>query len=112
VGGGQRRDEALGQLGGGFRGGLVALEDVQVRIRLAAARRHALARPPGLSILYDAGGGLFCYSHDMLNMTHIGETLRAMGWRPPAAFNPPPCQPERDVLLPPAWAHLEPSRAR
>ncbi len=38
---------------------------------------------PGLSILYYAGNGLFCYSHDMLNMTHIGQTMRDMGWRPP-----------------------------
>ena len=30
-------------------------------------------RVPGLSILYYAGEGLFCYSHDMLNMTHIGQ---------------------------------------
>jgi hypothetical protein len=66
---------------------------------------------PGLSILYYAGDGLFCYSHDMLNMTHIGETLKAMGWRPPAEFNMPPRQPNRDVSLPPAWAHLEKSRA-
>ena len=36
---------------------------------------------PGLSILYYAGDGLFCYSHDMLNMTHIGQTMRAMGWK-------------------------------
>jgi len=67
---------------------------------------------PGLSILYYAGHGRFCYSHDMLNMTHIGETMRAMGWRPPAGFNMPPRQPNRDVSLPPAWAHLEKSRAR
>jgi hypothetical protein len=66
---------------------------------------------PGLSTLYYAGDGLFCYSHDMLNMTHIGETLKAMGWRPPAEFNMPPRQPNRDVSLPPAWAHLEKSRA-
>ena len=61
----------------------------------------------GLSILYYAGGGLFCYSHDMLNMTHIGETMKAMGWRPPAEFNRPPRDPNRDVGLPKAWAHLE-----
>jgi len=66
---------------------------------------------PGLSILYYARDGLFCYSHDMLNMTHIGETLKAMGWRPPAEFNMPPGQPNRDVSLPPDWAHLEKSRA-
>lgn len=66
----------------------------------------------GLSILYYAGNGLFCYSHDMLNMKHIGETMKAMGWRPPAEFNLPPRQPNRDISLPPAWAHLEKSRAR
>jgi hypothetical protein len=62
---------------------------------------------PGLSILYYAGNGLFCYSHDMLNMTHIGQTMRDMGWKPPASgFNAPPRNPNRDVSLPPAWAHL------
>jgi hypothetical protein len=67
---------------------------------------------PGLSILYYAGDGLFCYSHDMLNMTHVGETMRAMGWQPPAGFNRPPRHPQRDISLPPAWAHLEKSRSR
>lgn len=66
---------------------------------------------PGLSILYYAGDGLFCYSHDMLNMTHVGETLGAMRWAPPATFNMPPRHPNRDISLPPAWAHLEASRA-
>jgi ketosteroid isomerase-like protein len=65
----------------------------------------------GLSILYYAGNGRFCYSHDMLNMTHIGETMKAMGWRPPASFNMPPRKPNRDISLPRAWAHLEKSRA-
>lgn len=62
---------------------------------------------PGLSILYYAGDGLFCYSHDMLNMTHIGQTMRAMEWRPPAEFNMPPRSPNRDITLPRAWQHLE-----
>jgi len=62
---------------------------------------------PGLSILYYAEDQRFCYSHDMLNMTHIGQTMRSMGWKPPAEFNMPPRQPNRDVSLPPAWAHLE-----
>ena len=65
----------------------------------------------GLSILYYAGDGLFCYSHDMLNMTHIGETLKAMQWKPPAVFNMPPRTIDRDISLPKAWAHLEKSRA-
>ena len=66
----------------------------------------------GLSILYYAGGGRFCYSHDMLNMTHVGETLKAMEWKPPGVFNMPPRKPNRDISLPKAWAHLEKSRAR
>lgn len=61
---------------------------------------------PGLSILYYAGEGRFCYSLDMLNMTHIGQTMRAMGWTPPPEFNMPPREPNRDVSLPKAWAHL------
>ena len=61
---------------------------------------------PGLSILYYVGDGLFCYSHDMLNMTHVGQTLKEMGWKPPASFNMPPRNPNRDVSLPAAWAHL------
>jgi len=61
---------------------------------------------PGLSILYYAGNGLFCYSHDMLNMTHIGQTMRDMQWKPPATVNMPPRNPNRDVSLPAAWAHL------
>ena len=61
---------------------------------------------PGLSILYYAGDGLFCYSHDMLNMTHIGQTMRDMRWRPKVKLNMPPKEPNRDVSLPPAWAHL------
>ena len=66
---------------------------------------------PGLSILYYAGDGLFCYSHDMLNMTHVGETLKAMQWKPPTEFSMPPRKPNRDISLPPGWAHLEKSRA-
>lgn len=65
----------------------------------------------GLSILYYAGDGLFCYSHDMLNMQHVNQVLRAIEWRPPAEFNMPPKRPNRDISLPKAWAHLDPTRA-
>jgi len=61
---------------------------------------------PGLSILYYAGNGLFCYSHDMLNMTHIGQTMRDMGWRPPKEFNMPPRKPNWSTELPLAWRGL------
>jgi hypothetical protein len=46
----------------------------------------------------------------MLNMTHVGQTMRAMAWKPPSEFNMPPRDPNRDVSLPKAWAHLEPKR--
>ena len=61
---------------------------------------------PGLSILYYARDGLFCYSHDMLNMTHVGQTMRDMQWRPKQKINIPPKVVNRDVSLPEAWAHL------
>jgi len=65
----------------------------------------------GLSILYYAGDGRFCYSHDMLNMAHVFETMKAMAWKPPAGgINLPPKEPNRDVSLPKAWAHLERKR--
>ena len=64
----------------------------------------------GLSILYYVGDGLFCYSHDMLNMTHIGQTMKTMQWRPPAEMVFPPRTVNRDIRLPSAWAHLEKSR--
>jgi hypothetical protein len=61
---------------------------------------------PGLSILYYAGEGLFCYSHDYLNMTFIGETMKAMAWRPTSDFNMPPAKPDWSTELPEAWKHL------
>lgn len=61
---------------------------------------------PGISILYYAGDGLFCYSHDYLNMTYIGETMKAMAWRPPEGFNMPPAKPDWRTHLPSAWQSL------
>ncbi len=63
-------------------------------------------RVPGISILYYAGDGQFCYSHDMLNMTYIGETMKAMQWQPPEEFNMPPRKPDWRTHLPEAWEHL------
>jgi len=62
---------------------------------------------PGISILYYAGDGLFCYEFDQLNMAHVLEDLRAMKWRPTGEFHAPPEKPVRDWSLPPAWRHLE-----
>jgi ketosteroid isomerase-like protein len=64
----------------------------------------------GLSILYYAGNGLFCYSHDMLNMAHVFEVMKAIGWKATAEVNMPPREPNRDVSLPKAWRHLEAKR--
>jgi hypothetical protein len=61
---------------------------------------------PGLSILYYAGDGLFCYSHDYLNMTHVLETMKAMQWRPPEGFNMPPAQPDWSTAMPQAHVGL------
>lgn len=79
----------------------------QVLGRDADGRPHFVA---GLSILYYAGDGLFCYSHDMLNMAHVFEVMKAIGWKPAAEMNMPPRAPDRDVSLPAAWRHLEPKR--
>jgi ketosteroid isomerase-like protein len=61
---------------------------------------------PGLSILYYAGDGLFCYSHDYLNMTHVLEALKELAWQPPAEFNLPPQELDWSTDLPQAWRHL------
>lgn len=62
---------------------------------------------PGISILYYAGDGKFCYELDLLNMVHVFEDLRAMQWRPAGPLHTPPKQPNRDWSLPAAWRHLE-----
>ena len=62
---------------------------------------------PGLSILYYAADGKFCYELDLLNMTHVLEDMHSMQWRPSGDFNMPPKQPVRDWSLPKAWQHLE-----
>lgn len=64
-------------------------------------------RIPGMSLLYYAGDGLFCYEMDMLNMIHFAETAKAMQWQPPAGMNHPPKVVNRDVSLPARWQHLD-----
>lgn len=61
---------------------------------------------PGISIIYYAGDGLFCYSHDYLNMTYILDTMKAMDWQPPSGFNLPPRKPDWATELPIAWLGL------
>jgi ketosteroid isomerase-like protein len=62
---------------------------------------------PGISILYYAGDGRFCYELDLLNMAHVFEDLRSMKWRPGPGAQTPPEKPDRDWSLPAAWRHLE-----
>jgi len=61
---------------------------------------------PGMSVLYYAGDGRFCYELDLMNMAQVNELLREMGWKPPAHFNFPPPNPDRDDSLPPGREHL------
>ena len=61
---------------------------------------------PGISILYYAGDGLFCYEQDLINMKHLGEVLRAMQWSWPPEMNQPPQPVNRDTSMPERWAHL------
>ena len=75
--------------------------------RIGPAADGSKHTQPGLSILYYAGDGKFCYEFDMMNMAHISEDLRAMQWRPQGEFHMPPEQPVRDWSLPAAWRHLE-----
>jgi len=61
---------------------------------------------PGISVLYYAGDGKFCYEMDLMNMAHVMEVLRDMGWTPPPNLNFPPPNPERDLALPKGREHL------
>lgn len=45
---------------------------------------------PGISTIYYAGGGLFRFEEDILNMVHVHELIRESGWRPGPGAKPPP----------------------
>lgn len=55
---------------------------------------------PGISILYYAGDGRFCYEHDVMNMAHVMEAIGESGWQPSEGMHPPPSAPNRDASLP------------
>lgn len=61
---------------------------------------------PGMSVLYYAGDGKFCYEMDIMNMAHVMELVGEMGWVPPEGFTMPPAAVERDISLPPGREHL------
>ena len=62
---------------------------------------------PGISVLYYAGDGKFCYEMDLMNMEQVMEIIRDMGWKPPKNFTFPPSSPPRDLALPKGREHLE-----
>jgi hypothetical protein len=66
---------------------------------------HA-AGQPGISVLYYAGDGKFCYEMDLMNMAHVMEMIGRVDWKPSGTMNMPPQDPNRDWRLPAAWRHL------
>ena len=54
----------------------------------------------GYSTLLYAGEGRFSYEEDVLNMIHVFEDIRAMGWTPPPRMEAPPRDPNRDFSRP------------
>ncbi len=57
-------------------------------------------RQSGYSRLLYASDGKFSYEEDQLNMVHVLDDMRTIGWRPPANFVPPPTEPNRDFSVP------------
>jgi ketosteroid isomerase-like protein len=57
-------------------------------------------RQSGYTRLIYAGEGKFRYEEDQLNMVHVLDDMKSMGWRPAANFVPPPVEPNRDFSVP------------
>jgi ketosteroid isomerase-like protein len=57
-------------------------------------------RQSGYTRLIYAGDGKFRYEEDQLNMVHVLDDMKSMGWRPAANFVPPPAEPNRDFSVP------------
>ena len=53
-------------------------------------------RQSGYTRLIYAGGGKFRYEEDLLNMVHVLDDMKDLGWRPTPDFVPPPAKPNRD----------------
>lgn len=61
---------------------------------------------PGISILYYAGDGRFCYELDVLNMAHVMEVIQNGNWTPGPDLKIPPTEVDRDFSLPKRREHL------
>jgi ketosteroid isomerase-like protein len=57
-------------------------------------------RQSGYTRLIYASDGKFRYEEDQLNMVHVLDDMKALGWRPAPDFVPPPAQPNRDFSVP------------
>jgi ketosteroid isomerase-like protein len=54
----------------------------------------------GVSTMIYAGNGLFCYTEDLMNITHIIEDLATIGWTPGEEVEMPPANPNRSFAHP------------
>ena len=52
---------------------------------------------PAFSVLHHAGGGLFDYELDLVNMAEVGDLLIESSWIPGAGLSVPGPRPDRDV---------------
>jgi ketosteroid isomerase-like protein len=57
-------------------------------------------RQSGYTRLIYAGSGKFRYEEDQLNMVHVLDDMRALGWRPAPDFVRPPAAPDRNFSVP------------
>ena len=69
--------------------------------RLAGNREDGTPyQAPAFSVLHYAGGGLFDYELDLINMAELGELLIASGWTPEPGTAIPEPNPDRNVTPP------------
>lgn len=81
----------------------VSGDEVVVKFRQVLPGRKADGsryEQSGYSTLLYAGGGKFRYEEDVLNMVHVFEDLRAIGFTPPEGMSAPPPNPVRDFSRP------------
>jgi len=57
-------------------------------------------RQSGYTRLIYAGDGKFRYEEDQLNMVHVLDDMKSLGWRPAPDFVAPPSEPNRDFSVP------------
>ncbi len=76
----------------------VAIEGEHVAVKWTQVLPNG-ARQSGWTHLVYAGDGRFRYDEDLLNMAHVFEDMKALGWRPGPSHVPPPAHPNRDFSL-------------